>query len=457
MKFALDPRSLACMRIGLALIVIFESLYSLTHLHYFYSEYGFLPINTLLELFPPGSFSVFLLSRWWGFTAALLVLLGAAAVALLVGYRTRWATFLCWLLLLGLQLRNPLVLYGGDSWLLQTLFWSMFLPLDGRWSVDSNPSSLPLAGPAALGFLIQTSLIYFLSGWEKLNPSWTGGTAIVRFLQCEELRGPLATQLLYHPEFLSATARFIPWFEMVAAVFIVLPFARGRLRALTLGSLGVFHLLLMLGLQLRAFSWVGVSVILGLMPSVVWGEHRGGPGEREPAPKWSWILLLLPLNTVILNLNLPLGELPSRFGALLGQRERWALFAHPPDVVPVLEIEVELQDGRRIPLDGKARPRLTEFTWKSAYSDLRFRQYGHNLARMGKLPLLTAFAGGISEKIHRRQWDSPPKTVHLLRRRYVVRADFEEEPAGSEEILHYEIPDKSFYSPRPPPLPPAGS
>jgi len=68
---------------------------------------------------------------------ALFAVQALVAVALLVGYRTRIASVLVWLLWASLHARMPLVLNGGDTLLRLVLFWAMFAPMGARFSVDA--------------------------------------------------------------------------------------------------------------------------------------------------------------------------------------------------------------------------------------------------------------------------------------------------------------------------------
>jgi hypothetical protein len=68
----------------------------------------------------------------------------AAALALILGYKARLASGLCWLLLTSLHWRNPLVELPEDFWLRLFLFWGMVLPWDQCWS--RRPSAPPPEG-----------------------------------------------------------------------------------------------------------------------------------------------------------------------------------------------------------------------------------------------------------------------------------------------------------------------
>src|SRR5277367_2258492 len=136
-SFALDLRALAVMRVGMALILLFDLFLQSFDIQAFYTDAGFLPRSSALpsrgEFIVPFHFA----SGTAGVEAILFVVAAIFAVMLLIGYKTRAATFLSWLMLISLQDRNPLLFFGGDSELAQMVFWSMFLPLNVHWSVDA--------------------------------------------------------------------------------------------------------------------------------------------------------------------------------------------------------------------------------------------------------------------------------------------------------------------------------
>src|SRR5690606_16854739 len=99
----------------------------------------------------------------------------AAVVAcmLLVGYQTRVATILSYILLTSVQGRNYLILQGGDDILRTMLFWSMFVPLAARFSVDAvlrarhpNASAVPIrvVSLGTLALASQLLVMYLVSG-----------------------------------------------------------------------------------------------------------------------------------------------------------------------------------------------------------------------------------------------------------------------------------------------------
>src|SRR5262245_42318967 len=110
--FGLDLRSLAVFRIGLALLLLSDLVGRAADLVAHYSDDGVLPRSAIAT---PRYVSLHLLDGSADFQAALFVLAGLFAAALLVGWWTRLATAGSWFLLMSLHARNPMVLQGGDT------------------------------------------------------------------------------------------------------------------------------------------------------------------------------------------------------------------------------------------------------------------------------------------------------------------------------------------------------
>ena len=107
-------------------------------------------------------------------TPALRAFTAGCAIALLVGWRTRLATVLCWYLVASVQ---PLSYMGGDSILRLLLFWGLFLPLSARFSMDAvqgrvrrRRDSFISGGTVAL--LLQVCIIYWATGIQKTGALW---------------------------------------------------------------------------------------------------------------------------------------------------------------------------------------------------------------------------------------------------------------------------------------------
>ena len=138
-RFRIDTWTLAFFRICLGTLLLADLLFRARNLVVFYTDRGVLSIEALAELYPGYQFlSVHALSGAIWFQILLFLLAAIAAIAVLVGYRTRLATALSLVMLVSLQARNPMVLNAGDPLLRRLLFWSVFLPLGASWSVDAR-------------------------------------------------------------------------------------------------------------------------------------------------------------------------------------------------------------------------------------------------------------------------------------------------------------------------------
>ena len=123
----------------------------LTDLRVFYSDAGVLPRVDLLGRVVTGStpwqVSLHMVSGLWGVQLLLLGVAAFCAVCLLIGHRTRLFTFLSWVLLVSLHNRNLTILNAGDLLFRVLLFWSLFLPLGARCSVDAAMKEPAGTGP----------------------------------------------------------------------------------------------------------------------------------------------------------------------------------------------------------------------------------------------------------------------------------------------------------------------
>jgi hypothetical protein len=208
--FYLDLRMLACFRIGLGAITLWDLACRAGAFKAHYGLSGVLPPS---EAALYADFNALLPFHLW-FTsnvqqAFLFLAHGLAAIALILGVKTRWMTVICWLFLNSLHIRNPVVLYGADRQLAALFFWAMFLPLGARWSFDMKQrlewkGKARVEGWLSAGFILQVALIYFTSAWSKSGASWTDGTAVAYALNIDTYTSDLGRSLLRFPIMLSA-------------------------------------------------------------------------------------------------------------------------------------------------------------------------------------------------------------------------------------------------------------
>src|SRR5262249_56808351 len=225
--YALDARSLAALRIGLAALVLLDLGLRSVDLVAHYTDLGVLP----RELVPRGSWdfawSLHRLGGSPGFEAALFAVHAAAAGALLLGWRTFWASLLTAVLTISLHGRNPLLRDGQDDLLRVLLVWGVLLPWGSRWSLDvlrgrawhplGSPAGSSVATAATAGFLLQLLLVYWSSAIAKLeSPWWRSGEALSLAMSISRYETRLGQLLLHAPAPLRAGTYALLAFELLA-------------------------------------------------------------------------------------------------------------------------------------------------------------------------------------------------------------------------------------------------
>ena len=297
-RAAVDRRALAAFRVGLGTLLIADLLRRSRSLTAFYTDAGVLPRRALFADYGEVYSLHALVGEPWA-VASLFAVAGVAALALLVGYRTRLATVVSWLLLLSLQARNPMVLNAGDSLLAMLLFWAVFLPLGSRWSVDAlrrtetdgNSTSDSKAGSrrgpavatvAAMGLLLQMLVMYVTNAVHKsAGDLWTSGEAVAYVTQADHFTYHLGNHLGQFPALLRAVT-----FVWVALLFAspLLVVLTGTPRAAVASLFVGAHLGMAATMRIDLFPVISVVGFLPFFQTPVWdaaerGLDRFGPSE----------------------------------------------------------------------------------------------------------------------------------------------------------------------------------
>ena len=285
-RLAIDRRALAAFRGGLALVVLVDLARRLPDARAFYTDTGVLPRSLLAELYPGyAAVSLHAISGTLAVQLVLVTLAGVAALALLVGYRTRLAAVASLGLLVSLQLRNPLVLNSGDVLLRRLLFWGCLLPLGSRWAVDSgagdgSETTDTVVGLATAGLLAQVVVVYATNAVVKLRADvWLRGEAVRYAFQLDHFTvGPG-----------DLVAGWTPALQLAAwgwlALLVLSPLLvglTGRARGALVGAFVATHLGMLLTMQLGVFPVVSLVGLLALLPAWVWDRLEA----RVVVPQW---------------------------------------------------------------------------------------------------------------------------------------------------------------------------
>jgi len=283
--YSLDLRSLALFRVGLALVLIGDLIARACDLTVFYTDWGILPRAALLENFAlPERFSIHLMSGQFLFQAVLFVIAGLFALMLLFGIRTRLASFASWFMLISLQMRNPVILQGGDVYLRLLVFIAIFLPLGAMYSVDAALDTTPEEERLArtpvyfstfgLALMAQISLLYIFAVLLKTAPEWrVNHTAVFYALSIQQMTTPVGRFLLHFPKLLPWLTRGTMIHESSIPALILVPIFAGPARLLAAVLIVVLHTALGLSIRLGHFPYIAGIAALPLVPTWFWNRQ----------------------------------------------------------------------------------------------------------------------------------------------------------------------------------------
>ncbi|HKU41729.1 MAG TPA: HTTM domain-containing protein [Polyangiales bacterium] len=201
---ALDPRSLGLVRIYLGCLLLVDLLRRLPELRTFYSNEGPLPNHVLM--WRPVSdyqFSLFFLASRPGEALFLFALCGIAFALFTIGYRTRLMHVLSLVAICSLHNRLALFEDGSEVTTRLLTFWTLFLPLGARFSVDAarsgrEPETRPAISLAVPGILLQIALLYTFNVLHKTGETWRDGSAVHYVLHQDRIVSWLGWKLRPH-------------------------------------------------------------------------------------------------------------------------------------------------------------------------------------------------------------------------------------------------------------------
>ncbi|NJM98103.1 MAG: DUF393 domain-containing protein [Phormidesmis sp. RL_2_1] len=278
-RYTLDVRSLALLRMGLAIVLLADLWTRFGDLIAHYSDSGVLPRALLNDGFlKSGYWSLHAMSGHPVFQGLLFLTAAICALAMLVGYHSRLATIASWVLLISLHNRNPLLIFAADDVLRAVMFWAMFLPLGAAYSVDramnTSARSIPrrILSGATLALMAQQCFIYIFSAVFKTASAawWPDGTAVYYSLSYDQYVTPLGHFLLQLGPLLTAFTFITLMLEWVGPLLIWSPWRNDFCRILAIAIFIGLHIGFGLTLNLGIFPILSVVTWLAFIPTSVW-------------------------------------------------------------------------------------------------------------------------------------------------------------------------------------------
>jgi predicted DCC family thiol-disulfide oxidoreductase YuxK len=287
----------------MALVLIGDLFRRWVWLRIFYSNDGVLPnhnhifnlrdkaqVWSILHAFStPGE-------NFFAFSLILLVYIG-----FLVGYKTRVFHALSLISLVSLGSRNILLENQGNYAATAFVFFSLFLPLGSRYSIDEcraemangdeksannlndrkGPTDAEIAAErspgwspmslAALALTVQIALILISSAFWHRSPTWTSGKALQQALFVERWASDLGAMMRNAPPgLLRGLSYLLLAVEWAVPLLIFIPLARRMTRGIATGLLAIYALVLGLFFSFGLYAWSLLAASLLLLPREFW-------------------------------------------------------------------------------------------------------------------------------------------------------------------------------------------
>ena len=279
---SVDLRSLALFRIGISLLIIIDLVQRSFDLKAHYTDLGVLPRWALTQgVGNRWHLSLHNISGMLEVEAVIFLLHGVIALLLLIGFKTKWMTIICWILIVSLHSRNPIILSGGDILLCVMLFWSMFLPLGARFSLDhaldsrrsDNRGANQYFSVASLAILIQLALVYTFNWIAKIHPTWMQDyTAVYYAMNLDMYATKFGTALLSFPLLMKAGTWLTLWLELLGPILLFSPIRNDVSRLLVILAFLGLHIGIALTLNIGYFPFVSIIVWTIAIPTVFWDK-----------------------------------------------------------------------------------------------------------------------------------------------------------------------------------------
>lgn len=336
--FNVDLRSLALFRALLGGTLFVQLCLWLGGTTAFLSDAGVLPRATLSGARSMWRISLHAASGQAGFEFALLVLALAAAAALCLGWRTRLAAIVSFVLYVSLLNRAPQLVVGGDMLLAALLLWCCFLPVHAHWSLDfalgSDAPECHTAVPnpqrswAGTALLIQGATACLLTTWLAAHADPFG-----QVLAQPAYLTPTGMWLAQHGLLAAWIHLAVRWIGGFAPLLLFTPVFREVLRPLAWIALVALQLAAIATFNLGPAPWVALVALSAFVGTGVWRRLQTATSRHPPlrlyhdrqrpeSRRWQklWCTLLVLPRT-----HLHAAQNEARTTTLLAANDTWIL------------------------------------------------------------------------------------------------------------------------------------
>lgn len=288
--FGLDLRALALYRFAIGFLVVLDTLMRWTDLLAHYTDYGILPVVPYLDQFSNKfHWSLHVASGLETWQTLLFSLTLLAGFTLMIGYKTRFSAIVCWVMIVSVQNRNPMILNGGDVLFRQLLFWGMLLPWHARWSIDKALAELADQPPqtdnrwlsfVSFAVVAQVLMVYWSTVALKTGKEWyPDGTASYYALALDQFTTRFGVWMSQQLPLLQFGTYFVYFLELLGPFLLIAPIAHVPLRCFAIVLLVIIHLNFDLTMRLGLFPWIDIASLIVFIPGEIfdWIEKKVRP------------------------------------------------------------------------------------------------------------------------------------------------------------------------------------
>ena len=254
-----------------------------------------------------------------------------------IGYRTKLFQIILLVFYISLHMRNPYLLQGGDDLIRVMLLFSLFLPLNAVWAVQTKPVKYNFIVPA-LVIMFQILMVYWVSALMKTSPEWhSEGTALYYAFNLDCIQWPLSKYLLQFPALLQFLTPIIFYLEIIVPILFFIPFKNNVFRLIGIGIFVVFQIGISATLFVGLFYLINLTALIPLLPSSFFNYFK----IKENQTDWSlkhdkftnYFVSFLLLYILLWNTNyIPqfkygMAKRFKSFAFATGLNQNWGMFA----------------------------------------------------------------------------------------------------------------------------------
>jgi hypothetical protein len=336
--YQFDLRAFALFRMVFGLVMLIDLSIRLSDFKTFYTNQGVLPLEYFSKYFSKYYFiHIYQINDAPWFVGICFTLQIIAVLCFAIGYRTKLFQVILLLFYISLHMRNPYLLQGGDDLLRVMLLFSLFMPLNAVWAVQTKAVKYNFVIPT-LVFMFQILMVYWVSALMKTSPEWHGeGTALYYAFNLDCIQWPLAKYLLQFPALHQFLTPLVFYLEMIVPLLFFIPFKNNVFRVIGISVLILFQIGIASTLFVGLFYLINLTALIPLLPSSFFNYFK----MKEYPSVWSlqadqftnYFVGFLLVYVLFWNTNyIPqfkygLAKRFKSFGFATGLNQNWGMFA----------------------------------------------------------------------------------------------------------------------------------